>query len=229
MIVSLFLPSSPPVCYCLNELLQLSLNVAVPIWFLLFSPRRKDSKALGQQWKKGVPIEVIPMAYVPVSRTVAKRFGGEANLRMAVSKAVSGVLAWFLLLFGATFMVRAAKPLRKRLVKLNCMLRLISLTSFCPPPPKRKGRLSSVQTGSKMILKSCRHRPVNIKTGIFRMDLNILLLVYKALHGGGPDLQRSSTAGLLAEAERKLRMQLLSATARSWGTNYLQISGKLAR
>lgn len=57
-----------------------------------FPPPRKDSKALGQQWKKGVPIEVIPMAYVPVSRTVSKRFGGEANLRMAVSKAVSGLI-----------------------------------------------------------------------------------------------------------------------------------------
>lgn len=31
------------------------------------------------------------MAHVPVSRTIAKRFGGEANLRMAVSKAVSGL------------------------------------------------------------------------------------------------------------------------------------------
>ncbi len=50
---------------------------------------RKDSKALGQQWKKGVPVEVIPMAYVPVSRALARRFGGEAVLRMAVSKAVS--------------------------------------------------------------------------------------------------------------------------------------------
>lgn len=30
------------------------------------------------------------MAYIPVSRTIATRFGGEANLRMAVSKAVSG-------------------------------------------------------------------------------------------------------------------------------------------
>lgn len=55
---------------------------------------RKCSDALGQQWKKGVPIEVIPMAYVPVSRMIAKRFGGEANLRMAVSKAVSGGSAY---------------------------------------------------------------------------------------------------------------------------------------
>lgn len=49
---------------------------------------RKDSKTLGEQWKKGVPVEVIPMAYVPVSRAIASKFGGEAVLRMAVSKAV---------------------------------------------------------------------------------------------------------------------------------------------
>ncbi|XP_005728724.1 ribose-5-phosphate isomerase isoform X3 [Pundamilia nyererei] len=55
--------------------------------FVVIADYRKDSKALGQQWKKGVPVEVIPMAHVPVSRTIAKRFGGEANLRMAVSKA----------------------------------------------------------------------------------------------------------------------------------------------
>uniref|UniRef100_A0A674D0J5 ribose-5-phosphate isomerase n=1 Tax=Salmo trutta TaxID=8032 RepID=A0A674D0J5_SALTR len=55
--------------------------------FIVIADFRKDSSALGQQWKKGVPIEVIPMAYVPVSRTIAKRFGGEAVLRMAVSKA----------------------------------------------------------------------------------------------------------------------------------------------
>uniref|UniRef100_A0A8B9KW48 ribose-5-phosphate isomerase n=1 Tax=Astyanax mexicanus TaxID=7994 RepID=A0A8B9KW48_ASTMX len=55
--------------------------------FVVIADYRKDSKALGQQWKKGVPVEVIPMAYVPVSRTIARRFGGEAVLRMAVSKA----------------------------------------------------------------------------------------------------------------------------------------------
>uniref|UniRef100_A0A7N8XCV4 ribose-5-phosphate isomerase n=1 Tax=Mastacembelus armatus TaxID=205130 RepID=A0A7N8XCV4_9TELE len=55
--------------------------------FVVIADYRKNSKALGQQWKKGIPIEVIPMAYVPVSRMIARRFGGEANLRMAVSKA----------------------------------------------------------------------------------------------------------------------------------------------
>ncbi|KAM4541592.1 ribose-5-phosphate isomerase [Fundulus diaphanus] len=56
-------------------------------YFVVIADYRKDSEALGQQWKKGIPIEVIPMAYVPVSRMIAKRFGGEVNLRMAVSKA----------------------------------------------------------------------------------------------------------------------------------------------
>lgn len=49
---------------------------------------RKKSKSLGEQWKKGIPIEVIPMAYVPVTRALTKNFGGAAELRMAVSKAV---------------------------------------------------------------------------------------------------------------------------------------------
>ncbi|XP_060780934.1 ribose-5-phosphate isomerase-like [Neoarius graeffei] len=56
--------------------------------FVVIADFRKDSKALGQQWKKGVPVEVVPMAYVPVSRAITRRFGGEAVLRMAVSKAV---------------------------------------------------------------------------------------------------------------------------------------------
>ncbi|XP_068608374.1 ribose-5-phosphate isomerase [Brachionichthys hirsutus] len=55
--------------------------------FIIIADFRKDSKALGEQWKKGVPVEVIPLAYVPVSRAITEHFGGEANLRMAVSKA----------------------------------------------------------------------------------------------------------------------------------------------
>uniref|UniRef100_A0A8D2N1M0 ribose-5-phosphate isomerase n=1 Tax=Zonotrichia albicollis TaxID=44394 RepID=A0A8D2N1M0_ZONAL len=47
----------------------------------------KKSDSLGEQWKKGVPIEVIPMAYVPVTKALTKKFGGVAELRMAVNKA----------------------------------------------------------------------------------------------------------------------------------------------
>lgn len=47
----------------------------------------KDSKFLGQQYKKGVPIEVVPLAYVPVKQKIEDEFGGELRLRMAIAKA----------------------------------------------------------------------------------------------------------------------------------------------
>lgn len=47
---------------------------------------RKDSKVLGEQWKKGVPLEVIPMAYKPVMHKIEK-LGGKATIRMGKAKA----------------------------------------------------------------------------------------------------------------------------------------------
>jgi len=47
---------------------------------------RKNSKVLGENWKKGVPVEVIPMAYVPLMKKFEK-LNGEPTLRMAQSKA----------------------------------------------------------------------------------------------------------------------------------------------
>jgi ribose 5-phosphate isomerase A len=47
---------------------------------------RKESKKLGEQWKKGIPIEVIPMAYVPIMKKLEK-MGGKPTLRMAKNKA----------------------------------------------------------------------------------------------------------------------------------------------
>nr|XP_029713418.1 ribose-5-phosphate isomerase [Aedes albopictus] len=47
----------------------------------------KNSKKLGEQYKKGIPIEVVPMAYVPIRNRVAAKYGGKLNLRMAVAKA----------------------------------------------------------------------------------------------------------------------------------------------
>ena len=67
--------------------MSLSLFIFIVLFDFLF---RKDSKNLGDQWHKGIPIEVIPMAYVPVSRAVTQKFGGVIELRMAVNKAVSG-------------------------------------------------------------------------------------------------------------------------------------------
>ncbi|XP_064631566.1 ribose-5-phosphate isomerase-like [Lineus longissimus] len=55
--------------------------------FVVIADYRKDSDVLGTTWKGGVPIEVIPMAYVTVIRKMEDKLGGEAVLRMASKKA----------------------------------------------------------------------------------------------------------------------------------------------
>ena len=46
---------------------------------------RKNSEKLGTNWKNGVPIEVIPMAYFPIMKKL-KKLDGNPILRMAQSK-----------------------------------------------------------------------------------------------------------------------------------------------
>lgn len=48
---------------------------------------RKKSQNFGQNWKKGLPIEVIPMAVDLVKHKIEQTLGGQAKLRMGVSKA----------------------------------------------------------------------------------------------------------------------------------------------
>lgn len=47
----------------------------------------KDSVKLGDRYKKGIPIEVVPMAYNPIKNKIITLFGGEIKLRSAVAKA----------------------------------------------------------------------------------------------------------------------------------------------
>lgn len=54
---------------------------------VIIADDRKDSQELGTSYKKGIPIEVIPMAYKPVQMKIQDMFGGEAILRMAQQKA----------------------------------------------------------------------------------------------------------------------------------------------
>lgn len=54
---------------------------------IIIADYTKDSVKLGDQYKKGIPIEVIPMSYVPIQNKIRNKFGGEVNLRMAVAKA----------------------------------------------------------------------------------------------------------------------------------------------
>jgi len=55
--------------------------------FVVIADFTKDSEHLGQRWSKGVPIEVIPMAYIPIINSLETEFGGKVVLRMAKSKA----------------------------------------------------------------------------------------------------------------------------------------------
>ncbi|KAG6464974.1 hypothetical protein O3G_MSEX014847 [Manduca sexta] len=47
----------------------------------------KDSVKLGDRYKKGIPIEVIPMAYVPIKNKIMAMYGGDIKLRSAIAKA----------------------------------------------------------------------------------------------------------------------------------------------
>ncbi|XP_055902778.1 ribose-5-phosphate isomerase [Eupeodes corollae] len=54
---------------------------------IIIADYTKNSTKLGEQYRKGIPIEVIPMAYVPIKNRIESSFGGCLNLRMAVAKA----------------------------------------------------------------------------------------------------------------------------------------------
>ena len=56
---------------------------------------RKESVYLGEHWAKGIPVEVLPIAYVPVKQKLEQKIGGKANLRMAKHKAVSFLIIFF--------------------------------------------------------------------------------------------------------------------------------------
>lgn len=55
--------------------------------FIIVADDRKNSQELGENWKRGVPIEVLPVAYRPVKIKIEEQLGGKAVLRMAENKA----------------------------------------------------------------------------------------------------------------------------------------------
>jgi len=50
--------------------------------FILIADYRKDSEFFGENWKKGIPIEIIPLARVPLMKKF-EELGGKPILRMA--------------------------------------------------------------------------------------------------------------------------------------------------
>ena len=57
--------------------------------FILIADYRKDSEYFGENWKNGIPVEIIPLARVPLMKKF-EELGGKPILRMA--KAKSGPL-----------------------------------------------------------------------------------------------------------------------------------------
>lgn len=55
--------------------------------FYIVADYSKLSDRIGTVWKKGIPVEVIPISYRNVKNKLESILGGEANLRMAVAKA----------------------------------------------------------------------------------------------------------------------------------------------
>lgn len=54
----------------------------------LFLCNRKWSKKLGEKWEKGIPIEVLPIAYKITKKEIEKQLGGEAVVREGTEKLV---------------------------------------------------------------------------------------------------------------------------------------------
>ncbi|KAK8734861.1 hypothetical protein OTU49_005698, partial [Cherax quadricarinatus] len=67
--------------------LQEKIVAAAAKLFIVVADYRKDSTALGEQWTKGIPIEVVPMAYRTVQLKIELELGGKAVLRQAKAKA----------------------------------------------------------------------------------------------------------------------------------------------
>jgi ribose 5-phosphate isomerase A len=61
--------------------LQEKIVAACAKTFIVVADYRKNSTVLGEQWKQGVPIEVLPLAYRPVAKKIEK-LGGKPVLRM---------------------------------------------------------------------------------------------------------------------------------------------------
>lgn len=58
--------------------------------FIVIADSRKRSAKLGQNWHRGVPIEVLPQAYRLVQETIEKKLGGQVKLREAYGETKAG-------------------------------------------------------------------------------------------------------------------------------------------
>ena len=53
---------------------------------VIIADERKNVDSLGDSWNRGIPIEVVPMAYIPIKQRIEGEFGGDVILRIAEQK-----------------------------------------------------------------------------------------------------------------------------------------------
>jgi len=86
---------------------------------IIIADFRKKSKSLGENWKKGVPIEIIPGACIPIMKEI-ERLGGTPNLRMGVAKMGPVVTDNGNFIIDANFdIIAEPEDLNKKLLKIS--------------------------------------------------------------------------------------------------------------
>lgn len=68
-------------------LLQEKIVASCADQLVIIADYTKNSQRLGEQYKKGIPIEVVPMAYTAIQRRIEDSYGGSVQIRMALAKA----------------------------------------------------------------------------------------------------------------------------------------------
>lgn len=68
-------------------LLQEKIVASCASQFVVIADYTKNSQYLGEQYKKGIPIEVVPMAYAAIQKRIEDIYGGDVQVRMALAKA----------------------------------------------------------------------------------------------------------------------------------------------
>ena len=97
---------------------------------------RKNSTFLGEKWDKGVPIEVLPLAYNPVMLKIQSQLGGRPKLRLAKSKAVSHFwLIWYAIMVCNVIMIC---PSCIVVVRHRCRHRPVLASASVHSPPSHR-------------------------------------------------------------------------------------------
>ena len=63
-------------CQTLEKLVAYNANM-----LLIVADHTKESRILGSKWRKGIPVEVLPSAYIVVSKAL-RQMGGDPTLRL---------------------------------------------------------------------------------------------------------------------------------------------------